>query len=101
MIFQPKKSGLVHCHIIRTKDGSMDRGRQAGLCCEAGAEAGAAAAADVASWRTPAVPPDVQLPSAATRLIGKVRQGRHLTPHLKNQILCFLSWIQKLQLLLS
>lgn len=57
--------------MILTKDGSIDLGRQAGLCCEAGAEAGAAAAHDVASWRTPAVPPHVQLPSAATGSIWR------------------------------
>lgn len=37
---------------------------KAGVCCEAGEEAGAAAG-EAASCRTPAVPPDVQLPSAA------------------------------------
>lgn len=47
-----------------TKDGRM--ARKAGVCCAAGVEAGAAAG-DAVSWRTPAVPPHVQLPSAITR----------------------------------
>lgn len=76
-----KKNFVSRKYKWLTKEGRM--ARKAGVCCEAGAAAGAAAGQAEASPRTLTPPPHVQLPSAVKTTLNFL----HLTNAFKITLL--------------